>query len=210
MKVLLTLTIGILASTLLTMRATVSRGHATPAAATIQRSASSHLPSYGGTVVVIHQNGSATSVITRDGSGQLAHITLGSNSKVTSADGRSLAQTSVRLGDHLAVRSNGQIEDLSQRTEDLQALVSVAPAPYEGPMVVVRHHSQDIAVDLTSRTHYADRSHETSSAVGIVDGDLVRVHGVVDEALGEMTQTDTVSRLGPVLSRIRGHRASTG
>ena len=210
MKVLIALTTGIIVSSALAAGVALPGRHATPAASTAEREASSQPASHGGTIVVIHPDGTGASLITRDGTGRLARTTVGPRSKLTASDGQSLQQTSIRLGDLLTIRAGGQIEDLSQRTEDLQALVSVAPTPYDGPMVVVMQHSRDLAVDLSSQTRYHDSSHETSSPVGIVDGDLVRIRGVVDRALGEMTQTLSISRLGPYLSRPKGHPPITG
>ena len=210
MKVLIALTVGLLASSLLTVRANVSAHRATSTAATFHRQGSTQSMVHSGTVVFLRQGSSNISLITRDDTGRLTRATLGARSKITTSDGRSLQSMSIRLGDRLAVRSGGQVEDLSQRTETMQALVSVAPTPDEGPMVVSIHHSQDIAVDLSASTHYQDRSHETSSALRIEDGDQVSIRGVVDRTLGEMTQTDSVSRVGPYLSRSRKHSTSTG
>jgi len=40
-------------------------------------------------------------------------------------------------------------------------------------------------------------SRETSSLAQLQDADILQIHGVYDSAMGEMTRTDAIARLGP-------------
>jgi len=127
-----------------------------------------------------------------------------------SRDGHALRAASVRPGDHLTIGANGLVRDLSQQRENLQGVVSAAPASSSEPLMLLVQHSTDIVVDTDKQTRYSDRSEETQLITGIEEADQVVVRGMLDTRLGEMTQTDSVSRVGPFPQRAPARGSSTG
>jgi hypothetical protein len=151
--------------------------------------------------------GTKISLTVRNHGGMPADVALGPGSHIVALDGSTLQSANVRLGDHLAIAANGQLEDLSQRAADLSGIVSVAADAGGSPMVVAITKSQSIVVDISPRTSYSDGSGETSAPNLIEDSDLVRLRGTLDAQLGEMTQTESISRLGPFIDQARSHSA---
>lgn len=129
---------------------------------------------------------------------------------IVSRDGHAMRAASVRPGDRLTIGANGLIRDLSQQRENLQGVVSAAPASSSEPLMLLVQHSTDIVVDTDKQTRYSDRSQETQWITGIEEADQVVVRGMLDTRLGEMTQTDTVSRVGPFPQRAPSRGSSTG
>jgi hypothetical protein len=97
----------------------------------------------------------------------------------------------------MGVLRSGSVEDLSQRVRDLQGIVVMPPESSGNTMILSIQPSGNIVVDTSSQTTFHDPSGKTSSLDEITDADIVDVHGVLDGALGEMTLTDSVTRLGP-------------
>lgn len=129
---------------------------------------------------------------------------------VMSRDGHALRAASIRAGDRLTISANGLVRDLSQQWENLQGVISATPASASEPLMLLVQHSTDIVVDTDQQTRYSDRSEETQLITGIEEADQVMVRGMLDTRLGEMTQTDSVSRVGPFPQRVKARRSSTG
>lgn len=153
--------------------------------------------SKSGTVIADHRESGGWLISMRGNSGSVALLTLGKSAHVTTGDGRTLQASDIRLGDRLTVKNGTQIQDLSQRVASMRGIISVAPLDMAEPMVLQITPSLTISVDTGSQTHYADSSHETSMVSQLEDADILQIHGVYDSALGEMTWTDQISRLGP-------------
>ena len=130
--------------------------------------------------------------------------------RVMSRDGHALRAASVRAGDRVTIGANGLVRDLSQQWENLQGVISAAPASASEPLMLLVQHSTDIVVDTDKQTRYSDRSEETQLITGIEEADQVIVRGMLDTRLGEMTQTDSVSRIGPFPQRVKARRSSIG
>jgi hypothetical protein len=52
-------------------------------------------------------------------------------------------------------------------------------------------------VDIGSRTRYVDDSRRTTSLADLEQADRIDVYGILDQSLGEITQTKTVTRIAP-------------
>jgi len=115
---------------------------------------------------------------------------------VVTRDGVALAITSIRPGDTLIPLSH-RVVDASQRTVDLTGIVASAPLSPGDPMILQTTSSHSVVVDIDSRTRVTGGAQFGISRTTIQDADRVRVIGVVDQVLGEMTQTMAVMWLGP-------------
>lgn len=113
------------------------------------------------------------------------------------ADGHTLAASDLRPGDRLTVTAGHAVRDDSQVVERVRGLIAVGPASARDPLVVQLGPSWSIVADTTSSTRYTDLSHRTQTAGQLIDSDQVDLRGIYDTALGEMTQTVSITRLGP-------------
>ncbi len=199
MKLLLVLLSGLIALTLAPAR----RSPATVSGAMAQvRSngplVSSQLPGSSGTLVAIRRGQSALFLMLLNRSGALVNDTVGFHSLITGADGQALQLGSLRAGDRILVSGRQVRQDISQRATTLHGIVSLVSNEPDGAMALQVAHSQDVLLDTDPHTRYTHRSHETSTLSQIQEGDEVQVRGAYDRTLGEMTQTLSVSRLGPI------------
>lgn len=150
-----------------------------------------------GTVQTATRKGNELQLLLRVTPAQLTRLTVGSTRGIATRDGQALAASDVRPGDQILVPASGPVEDTSQVRATLNGIVSAAPGPSDDPMVVSIQQSRGILVDLSAQTVFGDPSGKFSSLAVIEDADEVRVTGVLDQAVGEMTQTISVLRLGP-------------
>ncbi len=165
---------------------------------------SSQLPRSSGTLIAMRRGQSALFLTLLSRSGALVNDTIGFHSVITGADGQALQVASLRAGDRIIV-SGGQVkQDISQQVTTLRGIVSLVSNESEGAMALQVAHSQDVLLDTDPHTGYTDRSHETSTLPQVQEGDEVQVRGVYDRTLGEMTQTLSVSRLGPIERKAHG------
>jgi hypothetical protein len=164
-----------------------------------------------GTAIASQRSATGTIISLRTSSGRLMRLVLGKQSRVTTGDGRALRPTDIYDGDLLTVSTGDLVQDVSQRMQSMKGIVSDAPQDRADPIVVQISSStasgrvEDIVVDTDTHTRYSDRSRETSSVGQLQDADIVALHGVYDRVGGEMTQTDSISRLGP----FRQHKTTT-
>jgi hypothetical protein len=134
-----------------------------------------------------------------------ATVAVRPSTHIVSADNRPLSLSSVRAGDHVSLTSNSSIQDLSQRTLSVHGLVDLSPDANDTPEVLVVRGSVSVLAVITKATHYADSSHATTSLSDVADGDGLALRGIYDANIGEMTQTSSVTRLGPILKRPTTH-----
>jgi hypothetical protein len=156
-----------------------------------------------GTAIASQRSATGTIISLRSSNGRLTRLQLNSHSHITTGDGRALQPADIYEGDLVTVSTKRLVQDVSQRVQDMKGIVSDAPQETNDPIVVQISGSSTsssrlaIVVDTDSRTRYSDRSHETSRVTQLQDADILQLHGVYDRALGEMTHTDSISRLGP-------------
>jgi len=149
------------------------------------------------TLATIVSTGLSTTLVTRTDRQQPERITLKGKDAVLTQDGHILQVGSLRPGDQLVSRPDGRIEDVSQVQTAISGVVSTAPEPGGGSLIVLIGGSRDIVVDLNRGTQIVDEKNANISPLALEETDLVQVHGVLDRALGEMTQTERVQRVWP-------------
>jgi hypothetical protein len=152
---------------------------------------------YGGKVDNVLQRNMAALVVFHVNGGSISETLLGPSQRVVTRDGSRLPFQSVRPGDLLLWRANGEIEDTSQLVTDLRGIVSNPLDPGGNALVLLADDRRSIVVDLGSRTRYVDHSGKTASPADLEQADSIDVHGILDLSLGEITQTDTVTRMAP-------------
>lgn len=150
-----------------------------------------------GAITALRSASEAQAILLRSSTGQVTTLTVTKRTQLTTRDGQALAFTDLRPGDRLRVRSAQRIEDLSQHALNLHGVVASAPL-LGGPITVLSDRGQAILVDADGQTNYADRSHETSSLAELVEADMVHLQGIYDTTLGEMTEANSIVRLGPI------------
>lgn len=149
------------------------------------------------TVLDTARHGSRELLTLRGRRGELQQVAVPAGAHVSTRDGRALRPTSILAGDTLALRAGGRVEDTSQVETDLHGVVAHLPAVQGDPMVILVQPSRGVLVDLESAQGVQSSSPPPPYLSGIEEADLVQVRGVLDETLGEMTQTDSVVRRGP-------------
>jgi hypothetical protein len=137
--------------------------------------------------------------------GKLTTLIVTPATHVRSADNAALRLDSIRPGDVVALTANGTVRDTSQRMVALQGLVDLSPDGNTSPRVLVLRGAVSLVADISSATRYVDKVHATGNIDDVADGDALRLQGVYDPHLGEMTQTASVTRTGPILKRQTTH-----
>lgn len=150
-----------------------------------------------GTAISVPAGGSSGLVILRSSASHVTTITLGGASFLVTKDGRPLRVSALRLGDVLTIQADGRVEDNSQQEATVQGIVAYVPQTVDDPVVVEVNPSSAITVDAGTHTRYADVSGETSDVSQLQDADEVKIQGIFDSTLGEMTAVTSVARLGP-------------
>jgi hypothetical protein len=137
--------------------------------------------------------------------GKLTTLTVTPATHIRTADNQVLRLDSIRPGDVVAAMANGSLRDTSQRMIALQGLVDLSPGGNTTPRVLVLRGAISVVADISSATRYADKLHSTGKIADVADGDALTLQGVYDARVGEMTQTASVTRTGPVLKRQTTH-----
>jgi hypothetical protein len=150
-----------------------------------------------GTVTHVNLSPGRQTITIRSTENGLSSFAISPPHLLVTGDGIRLSASSVRPGDRLVLRSNGRIEDVSQRSLHLSGVVAVEPDADDGPMIVQVGQSYDVVVDIASSTSINGSPANSATRVTLGDADQVQLKGVVDGALGEMTQTVTITRSGP-------------
>jgi len=148
-------------------------------------------------VLDIARRGSGAVAIMRSGHGDPRSVGIPRSSHITARDGRPLVPADILSGDTLAVHSDGSIVDTSQVQVRLDGVVAHSPDSNNGPITVLVNSSQWILVDIEPSTHIAGTTLTSPPLSGIQEADLVRINGLLDQNMGEMIQTDSITRLGP-------------
>jgi hypothetical protein len=149
------------------------------------------------TVLQVVHGRTRTGLILRRGRQRLTMLALRAGQAIVTADGRPLSSGSVLSGDQMQLLASGSVVDSSQRSADLRGIVLFAPDPAAGALALAVPGAGGILVDTGRLTAFRDPSGKTSSLTELAEADVVQVHGVLDRAAGQMTETDSVTRLGP-------------
>jgi hypothetical protein len=150
-----------------------------------------------GTVTRVNLAPGRQTVTIRSTGNSLKSFAISPPHLLVTGDDIKLAAASVRPGDTLILRANGQIEDTSQHSLHLTGVVAVEPDADDGPMIVQVGQSYDVVVDITSATSIDGSPANTVTRASLGDADQVELQGVLDSTLGEMTQTAAIMRSGP-------------
>jgi hypothetical protein len=152
---------------------------------------------YGGKVDNVLQRNMAALIVLQGTGTPMNETFVGPTQRIVSRAGDRLSLQNVRPGDSLVWRVDGEIEDTSQVGTDLKGIVSYPLDPGGNILVLLTGDHRSIVVDIGSRTRYVDDSRKTQSAADLEQADLIEVYGILDESLGEITQTKTVTRIAP-------------
>jgi hypothetical protein len=193
-RLAITILTAILALGVTVARVTNSSAHGTATAVT-------------GTVTAVYVHSTGTALVLRTGSNRLADLIVPIHAVMKSADGHTIGPANILLGDRLVVSAGGAVKDLSQRQITLKGIVSVAPLSSGDPLIVQASATSSVLIDLSSQTKYSDASHETSKLNQLADADQVQIRGLFDAQEDEVTQAQSVSRLGPFHKKAAGQTA---
>lgn len=158
-----------------------------------------------GTVIAVHPIATGAAYTVRTNSGDVVEFAVDRNRPVRTSDGLALAASSVRTGDTIVVRSGRQVVDASQRSVHWNVTIGEVSNPTGDSLVVQAGSSRGIVVDIARETHLVGNGGSVSSAAVFEDADQVAISGILDEALGEMTQTSAITWLGPRISPPGSH-----
>lgn len=152
-----------------------------------------------GTVIGIRHERIELAMVVRHRAMSLAEVIVTAAHPVVAWDGSLLPAADVRLGDVMAIDRGGTMTDLSQEWVVLTGIVGSPPEPDGGPMTIQTTSGsvRDIVVDLGPGTSIGGLPSSRTSRAGIVEAEQIRIYGVLDRTLGEVTQADAVVRLGP-------------
>lgn len=115
--------------------------------------------------------------------------------KLVTADGFSLALSSFRPGDTLTASPGAALVNRSQSRVSLQGIVAISPDPDGNVMTVQLASARTVIVDIDAGTRVDGRLPSVHSRMSIQQADQVRIVGILDTTLGEMTQTLAVTHL---------------
>jgi hypothetical protein len=107
-------------------------------------------------------------------------------------DGHALGLSSVRAGDAMAMRSGTVVVDTSQAWTSIEGVVASGPDPDGDEMTVQLDRGRMILVNIDSRTRIDGRPPSMTSRMSIRDAEQVRVTGVLDRTLDEVTETRSI------------------
>jgi len=95
------------------------------------------------------------------------------------------------------MRSRTVLVDVSQNRASVQGNVAISPGPDGDVMTVQLTPTRTILVDIGARTRINGQLPSVGSRMSIEEADQVRVAGILDKTMDEMTQTGTIDRIGP-------------
>jgi hypothetical protein len=152
---------------------------------------------YGGKVDNVLQRKMAALIVLHGDGTAMKETVVGPSQRIESRDGSRLSLQNVRPGDSLVWRADSQIEDTSQVVTDVKGIVSFPLDPGGNVLVLLTYDHRSVVVDIGSRTRYVDDSRRTTSLADLEQADRIDVYGILDQSLGEITQTKTVTRIAP-------------
>jgi hypothetical protein len=126
--------------------------------------------------------------------GQVVTISA-AGKKLVTADGYSLALSSFRPGDTVSATPGEVLVNRSQSRVSLQGIVAISPDPDGDVMTVQLTPTRTVLVDIDARTRIDGQLPSVRSRMSIEQADQVRLKGILDTTLGEMTQTIAITHL---------------
>jgi hypothetical protein len=115
--------------------------------------------------------------------------------KLVTADGHLLTWSSLRPGDALSGTAGMILVDKSQTWANVQGIVAISPDPDGNVMTVQLTPARTILITMDNNTRIDGQLPSVRSHMSIEEADQVRVVGILDTTLGEMTQTIAVTHL---------------
>jgi hypothetical protein len=144
----------------------------------------------GGRIVAAHTAGGGELVVRVPQHG-VVYLHMAGKQLLT-LDGRPLGLSSVRTGDGMEMRSGTVVVDTSQAWTSLTGIVASGPDPDGDEMTVQLDHSRTILVNIGSHTRIDGRAPSMTSRMSIRDAQEVRIEGVLDSTLDEVTDSRTI------------------
>jgi hypothetical protein len=103
--------------------------------------------------------------------------------------------SSVRLGDTVTMQAGDVVLDTAQAQTSVSGIVAIAPEPDGDVMTVQMSPTRTTLVDIDPQTRINGKLPSVTSRLSIMDADQVRVVGILDKTLDEMTQAWTIDRV---------------
>lgn len=113
-------------------------------------------------------------------------------------DDRSAPLSLLRVGDAIQVSASGTVRDRSLHHITLSGVVAIEPGVDGSALIMTDGRTNQVIVDVSSSTSYRDTSRQTDSLDDLSVGDMLHVNGIADGTLGEVTLTQSLTRVGPV------------
>ena len=127
----------------------------------------------------------------RTPAGDIVYVAM-TGKRLLTQDNHPLALSSIRLGDTLSTPSESVVLDSAQLRVTLQGITALSPDPGGAVMTIQVSPTQTVLVDIGPRTRLNGTVPSVGSRMSILDSDPVRVVGILDQTLDEVTQTQTI------------------
>jgi hypothetical protein len=147
-----------------------------------------------GTVVSVRSQG-ASQLLIRARGGNVVTLAM-AGKRLLTQDGQALALPDVRTGDAVVVRTGNVVVDTSQARTSVRGIVAIGPDPRGDTLTVQLTPTRTVLVDIKPQTRINGQLPSVTSRMSILDSDQVRVVGILDERLDEMTRAWTIDRIG--------------
>jgi hypothetical protein len=128
------------------------------------------------------------SLVIRTPAGGIAYVAM-TGKRLLTHDNQQLALTSIRLGDTLSMPSATEVVDGAQLPVSMQGITALNPDPGGEVMTIQVSPTRTIPVDIGSHTRINGTLPSVGSRMSILDLNPVRVVGILDTTLDEVTQT---------------------
>jgi hypothetical protein len=151
-------------------------------------------PAGSGTVVSVRSQGAGQLLIRARG-GNVVTLAM-AGKRLLTQDGQALALPDVRTGDAVVVLTGHVVVDTSQARTSAQGIVAIGPDPDGDTLTVQLTPTRTVLVDIKSQTRINGQLPSVTSRMSILDSDQVRLVGILDERLDEMTRAWTIDRIG--------------
>jgi hypothetical protein len=158
-------------------------------------------PQIVGVLTAMSSHAARTMLALRGTDSTMRYVPIAASRPIVDGNGGQLALSDLRLGDRIAVPRSGAVTDESDRAVALTGVVAYAPTTVNDVMTLQLSPARSVMVDVDDGTHFLDRAQPSASLSDIVDSDTVAVHGILDTALDEVVESQSVERLGPKLTK---------
>jgi hypothetical protein len=115
--------------------------------------------------------------------------------RLQTRDRHALALSSARPGDTVAMPSAAVVVDTAQSRASIDGITTLSPDPTGDVMTVQIGPTRTILVDIGSNTRINGKLPSAGSRLSVLEADPVRVEGILDRTLDEVTQTMAIQVL---------------